>query len=195
MCKIEIEKFSTFSKCREMCSTCAKIPYLVSIKIELLLYGAFIYQHFSEYDNWLPDPTYCSMSALCCDSTCGYKYSGKLGLSSDEPVSIRQRHFPAHRLCFHMTDHIIALSPWTLQIQYSSLSVHALNTLSLHTKRTVIFPPCPHSVKMVEFLFLFCIPFFRCHKTNTNNTTSIQIPVPFLFGDFFVWHLTPQFNP
>lgn len=31
MCKMESEKFSTFSKCRDMCSTCANIPYLACI--------------------------------------------------------------------------------------------------------------------------------------------------------------------
>lgn len=65
MCKMESEKFSTFSKCREMCSTCANIPYLASIINRVATYGAFIYQHFSGCDEWLPDPTYCSMSALC----------------------------------------------------------------------------------------------------------------------------------
>ena len=120
----------------------------------MLLYGAFICHHFSGYDDWLPDPTNCSISALFRDSSCGYKYNGKLGHLSDQPLTWWQRHCPTCSLCYHMTNHIIAWSPWKLQSQYSSLSVHALNPLFVHTKENCSFPPLPHSA---EFLFSYSV--------------------------------------
>jgi hypothetical protein len=157
MCKIGSEKFSTFSKCREMCSTCAKIPYLASTINGV---AALWFFHLSAlfWVWWLTaNPANCCMSALCCDN-CGYKYSGKLESFIKSACDMKAGTLSKTQTLFYMTNHIIALSPWKLQIQYSSLSVHVLNTLSVHTKENYNpTHPYPHSVKTVEFLFSYSV--------------------------------------